>query len=44
MSETEDSRYQLLDNNAQAVRALMQAVEGTIGPKGLDSSLISSAR
>ena len=31
MSETEDSRYQLLDNNAQAVRALMQAVEGKIG-------------
>ena len=40
MSETEDSRYQLLDNNAQAVRALMQAVEGTIGPKGLDTMLL----
>lgn len=40
MSETEDSRYQLLDNNAQAVRALMQAVEGTIGSKGLDTMLL----
>lgn len=40
MSDTEESRYQLLDNNAQAVRALMQAVEGTIGPKGLDTMLL----
>lgn len=40
MSEEKESRYQLLDNNAQAVRALMQAVEGTIGPKGLDTMLL----
>ena len=40
MNEEKDSRYQLLENNAQAIKALMQAVENTIGPKGLDTMLL----
>ena len=40
MNEEKDSRYQLLENNAQAIKALMQAVESTIGPKGLDTMLL----
>ena len=40
MSEEKDTRYQLLENNAQAIRALMQAVESTIGPKGMDTMLL----
>ncbi|GAV12305.1 TCP-1/cpn60 chaperonin family protein [Paenibacillus sp. NAIST15-1] len=35
-----DERYATLLNNAGAVRALCAAVEGTLGPKGLDVMLV----
>ncbi len=35
-----DERFQALVNNAGAARALSQLVEGTIGPKGLDTMLV----
>ncbi|MGZ9584989.1 TCP-1/cpn60 chaperonin family protein [Paenibacillus marinisediminis] len=35
-----DERFATLQNNAQAVRALCSAVEGTLGPKGLDVMLV----
>ncbi|MDK8181020.1 TCP-1/cpn60 chaperonin family protein [Paenibacillus sp. UMB4589-SE434] len=35
-----DDKYATLLNNAQAVRALCSAVEGTLGPKGLDVMLV----
>lgn len=38
-SET-DERYAALLSNAGAIRALASAVEGTIGPKGLDTMLV----
>lgn len=37
---TRDARESALEVNAQAVRAVVAAVEGTIGPKGLDTMLI----
>lgn len=40
MVEEKDGQYRLLENNANAVRAVMSAVEGTIGPKGLDTMLV----
>ncbi|WP_010270410.1 TCP-1/cpn60 chaperonin family protein [Paenibacillus senegalensis] len=36
-----DERYSALINNAAAVRAICSAVEGTLGPKGLDTMLVS---
>ena len=39
----QDSQYNLLDNHSQAVRALMTAVEHTLGPKGMDTMLIGEA-
>ncbi|HWJ03298.1 MAG TPA: TCP-1/cpn60 chaperonin family protein, partial [Verrucomicrobiae bacterium] len=35
-----DERYSALLTNASAVRAIASAVEGTIGPKGLDTMLV----
>ena len=35
-----DERFATVQNNAQAVRALCSAVEGTLGPKGLDVMLV----
>lgn len=35
-----DERFQTLLSNASAARALSQLVEGTIGPKGLDTMLV----
>lgn len=37
-----DERHATLQNNAGAVRALCAAVEGTLGPKGLDVMLVGS--
>ncbi|MEB9898019.1 TCP-1/cpn60 chaperonin family protein, partial [Bacillus cereus] len=37
-----DERYATLLNNANAVRALASAVEGTLGPKGLDVMLVGA--
>ncbi|MCR8845824.1 TCP-1/cpn60 chaperonin family protein [Paenibacillus sp. SC116] len=37
-----DERYATLLNNAQAVRTLCSAVEGTLGPKGLDVMLVGA--
>lgn len=37
-----DERYATLLNNANAVRALSSAVEGTLGPKGLDVMLVGA--
>lgn len=41
-SEVDDSLAALM-TNANAVRAITAAVEGTIGPKGLDTMLVDSA-
>lgn len=41
-SETDESLAALM-TNANAVRAITAAVEGTIGPKGLDTMLVDSA-
>lgn len=41
-SEADDSLAALM-TNANAVRAITAAVEGTIGPKGLDTMLVDSA-
>jgi chaperonin GroEL (HSP60 family) len=38
-SEKEE-RYSALHNNANAIRAIAAAVEGTLGPKGLDTMLV----
>lgn len=35
-----DERYATLLNNAGAIRAICSAVEGTLGPKGLDTMLV----
>ncbi|WP_166238390.1 TCP-1/cpn60 chaperonin family protein [Paenibacillus turpanensis] len=35
-----DERYSTLLNNAGAIRAICSAVEGTLGPKGLDTMLV----
>lgn len=40
MSENKDNQYSFLENNANAVRAVMSAVDNTIGPKGLDTMLV----
>ncbi len=37
-----DERFKTLVNNATAARVVSQAVEGTIGPKGLDTMLVDS--
>lgn len=40
MEETKETAFNLQENNASAVRAVMSAVENTIGPKGLDTMLV----
>lgn len=37
-----DERFRALMNNANAARVVAQAVEGTIGPKGLDTMMVDS--
>ncbi|UJF35048.1 TCP-1/cpn60 chaperonin family protein [Paenibacillus hexagrammi] len=37
-----EERFSTLMNNASAVRAICSAVEGTLGPKGLDTMLVGS--
>ncbi|MBQ2114070.1 MAG: hypothetical protein II195_03155, partial [Selenomonadales bacterium] len=37
---TGDTQQSALEVNVRAVRAVVAAVEGTIGPKGLDTMLI----
>jgi chaperonin GroEL (HSP60 family) len=37
-----EDRYATLLNNAGAIRAICAAVEGTLGPKGLDTMLVGS--
>lgn len=39
-SESETNKYSALINNTNAVRAIASSVEGTIGPKGLDTMLV----
>ncbi|WP_091837680.1 TCP-1/cpn60 chaperonin family protein [Marininema halotolerans] len=39
----EDSRTNALLDNAEAVRSIAAAVEGTLGPKGLDTMLVSES-
>jgi len=39
-SQKTDDRFQTLLNNANAARTISQAVEGTIGPKGLDIMMV----
>ncbi|WP_281888308.1 TCP-1/cpn60 chaperonin family protein [Paenibacillus sp. YYML68] len=38
-----EETFATLRNNAQAVQAICAAVEGTLGPKGLDTMLVGSA-
>ncbi|MBQ5682698.1 MAG: chaperonin, partial [Peptococcaceae bacterium] len=40
MSEQREQKFDLIENNTNAVRAVMTAVESTIGPKGLDTMLV----
>ncbi len=40
MSEQREQKFDFIENNANAVRAIMTAVESTIGPKGLDTMLV----
>lgn len=40
MNEQREQKFNLLENNTNAVRAVMAAVESTIGPKGLDTMLV----
>ena len=40
MREQREQRVDLLDDNAKAVKSVMNAVESTIGPKGLDTMLV----
>lgn len=40
MNEQREQKFDLLENNVNAVRAVMAAVESTIGPKGLDTMLV----
>jgi chaperonin GroEL (HSP60 family) len=40
-ADQEEHRPSTLLTNAQAVRAVVSAVEGTLGPKGLDTMLVS---
>ncbi|MBP1992878.1 TCP-1/cpn60 chaperonin family protein [Paenibacillus eucommiae] len=37
-----EERYSTLVNNASAIRAICSAVEGTLGPKGLDTMLVGA--
>jgi chaperonin GroEL (HSP60 family) len=37
-----EERYATLQNNAGAIRAICAAVEGTLGPKGLDTMLVGT--
>jgi chaperonin GroEL (HSP60 family) len=37
-----EERFSTLMNNATAIRAICSAVEGTLGPKGLDTMLVGS--
>ncbi len=43
MSEQREQKFDLIENNTNAVRAVMTAVESTIGPKGLDTMLVDQA-
>ena len=38
-----EQKFDLIENNTNAVRAVMTAVESTIGPKGLDTMLVDQA-
>jgi chaperonin GroEL (HSP60 family) len=38
----QDERLSALYSNTTAVRAIASAVEGTIGPKGLDTMLVDT--
>lgn len=40
MNEQREQKFDLIENNTNAVRAVMTAVESTIGPKGLDTMLV----
>lgn len=40
MNDQREQRFDLLDENAKAVKTVMNAVESTIGPKGLDTMLV----
>ena len=40
MNEQREQKFDLIENNSNAVRAVMAAVESTIGPKGLDTMLV----
>ena len=40
MSEQREQKFDLIENNTNAVRAVMTAVESTIGQKGLDTMLV----
>lgn len=40
MNEQREQKFDLIENNSNAVRAVMTAVESTIGPKGLDTMLV----
>jgi chaperonin GroEL (HSP60 family) len=40
MSEQREQKFDLIENNTNAVRAVMTAGESTIGPKGLDTMLV----
>ncbi len=40
MNEQREQKFDLIENNTNAVRAVMAAVESTIGPKGLDTMLV----
>ncbi|NHN30958.1 TCP-1/cpn60 chaperonin family protein [Paenibacillus agricola] len=42
LSEEGDGTYTTLLNNAGAIRAICSAVEGTLGPKGLDTMLVGT--
>ncbi|HZK43844.1 MAG TPA: TCP-1/cpn60 chaperonin family protein [Syntrophomonadaceae bacterium] len=39
-SQTTDDKFETLLNNANAARVISQAVEGTLGPKGLDIMMV----
>ncbi|MGF9712736.1 chaperonin [Paenibacillus sp. JMULE4] len=41
-SQDGEETYATLRNNANAIRAICAAVEGTLGPKGLDTMLVGS--
>lgn len=41
-SQDGDESYTTLRNNANAIRAICSAVEGTLGPKGLDTMLVGA--